>query len=56
MVAPYHSDEDTDTRWHDQENCPGGQRIEPQNLRSGEGGRPYCRICADLSRKRGEWP
>ena len=48
-VEPYHSDEQADTRWHDRDDCYGGRRIEPQNLREGKGGRPPCLICARMN-------
>ena len=49
-IAPFHSDEQADTRWHNQDDCYGGHQIEPQNLRQGTGGRPYCQICARIAR------
>jgi hypothetical protein len=40
----YHSINPSDPDvWHDNEACPAGKRIPPQNRRSGKG--PYNRKC-----------
>jgi hypothetical protein len=52
-VAPYHTitpekpygEQDV---YHDQNNCPAGQLIEPQNRRSGTAGRPRCKDCISI--------
>lgn len=35
---------------HNNTNCTEGNNIERKNLRSGTGGNPLCRRCADLNR------
>lgn len=52
-VAPYHTitperpygERDV---YHDHNNCPTGQQIEPQNRRQGTAGRPRCVDCTRL--------
>lgn len=34
--------------YHDHDDCPDGQRIKPQDLESGKGGRPLCDACKKL--------
>lgn len=45
-VAPYHSINPRDPDvYHDHDDCPNGQQIPPENLRSGTGGYPRCGSC-----------
>lgn len=51
-ISPYHTvtEEKPEQRdvFHDHDDCPDGRRIEPQNRRSGTGGRPRCDACIRL--------
>lgn len=51
-VRPYHTVEPElppeRNVYHDHDNCPDGQRIEPRHLRYGDAGRPLCKLCAKL--------
>jgi hypothetical protein len=49
-VAPYYSISPEDREvYHDKSNCPDGERIKPQNKRSGTGNRPYCKECPKVA-------
>jgi hypothetical protein len=48
-VAPYHTarPETGGERnvYHNDNECPRGKEITPQDLRSGTDGRPLCKVC-----------
>lgn len=45
-VSPFHSTSSEDKEvYHDDSECPYGQRIKPENRASGNGGRPKCSYC-----------
>lgn len=48
-VASYYSTHPSDPDvYHDQGNCPSGQRIPSQNKRSGTNGYPLCGHCKKM--------
>ena len=45
-VSPYYSISREDREvYHDKDRCPDGERIKPENKRSGTDGRPKCLEC-----------
>lgn len=47
---PYYSISPEDREvYHDKSNCPDGERIKPENRRSGTGGRDHCKECPNVS-------
>ena len=49
-VSPYHTiSEEKFPRYHDNNNCPDGKRIEDKNKRSGKDGRDFCEECEKIS-------
>lgn len=47
-VSPYHSITPEEPEvYHDDNNCPYGKNIKPENKRSGTDGRPKCQWCKD---------
>jgi hypothetical protein len=51
-VAPFHSIKPSDRRvYHDNSKCTEGDNIQPENRRSGTGGRPRCNHCERLNKQ-----
>lgn len=49
-VAPFHSVKPNAPQvYHNNDKCTEGNNIEPENKRSGTGGRPLCKHCDRLS-------
>jgi len=48
-ISPWHSVKQS--VHHDNTNCNTGNNIEKENLRSGTGGKPKCKECANLDAK-----
>ena len=48
-TSPWHSVKEQ--VHHDNTKCTEGNNIEPQNRRSGTGGKPLCKHCAELNRQ-----
>jgi hypothetical protein len=47
-VPPFHTSEPEDPEvYHDNSDCPHGQRIKPWHRVNGTGGRKKCSWCAD---------
>jgi hypothetical protein len=46
-TTPWHSVKQP--HHHNNTNCNTGNNIERENLRSGTGGKPLCKECADLN-------
>lgn len=46
-VSPWHSIKAT--IHHNNNNCNTGNNIESENRRSGDGGKPLCKECSNLS-------
>ena len=51
LVAPWYSVKPYAPQvYHNETRCKTGNNIEPENRRSGTGGRPLCKECQDLRR------
>ena len=54
-VPPYHTDFEEHPAeyrdvYHSHDDCPDGRLILPHHRRSGTGGKPQCKKCAELTR------
>ena len=54
-VPPYHTDFEEHPAeyrdvYHGHDDCPDGRLILPHHRRSGTGGKPQCKKCAELTR------
>ena len=54
-VPPYHTDFEEHPAeyrdvYHSHDDCPDGKLILPHHRRSGTGGKPQCKKCAELTR------
>ena len=50
QTSPWHSTKQT--VHHDNTACKTGNNIEPENKRTGTGGKPLCQECKALDQKR----
>jgi hypothetical protein len=50
LVSPYYSISPEDREvYHNKSNCPDGERIKPENKRSGTDGRDHRKECPKVS-------
>lgn len=49
--TPYYTTADTDNDqcYHNNDACPSGQNIKPENKAFGTDGRPLCQTCASMN-------